>query len=155
MGLVSFAPTMACSVAMAYLTMAEWWFLRCRELPFGADLGIYLSIRRVSRSDGGCCTVSLSCSWRPAACSDDIGHIQCHLSCAPSLSWYLRFGDIRWQYQAYPVSLVIFVIAFLLSGGRRCAWTIAGVACVICRVRRLLQTILRFSRVGSKINNYW
>ena len=42
MGLVGFTPTMACSIAMVYFTMAAWLLKLFRERPLGADIGIYI-----------------------------------------------------------------------------------------------------------------
>ena len=40
MGPVEFAPTIFCSVAMVYLTMATWLLQLCWEHHLGANLGI-------------------------------------------------------------------------------------------------------------------
>ena len=78
---VGFASTMACSVAMVYFTM-ENWVVQCGIGNFLLQpiLDATMSIKRISRLDGGVCTVLMSCFWRAAACGDNIRQSLC-------LSW--------------------------------------------------------------------
>ena len=53
-----FAPTMACSVAVVYFTMAEW-LLQCgvSKILLESILDAPVLIKRISHSDGGECMV--------------------------------------------------------------------------------------------------
>ena len=78
MGPVSFAPTMVCSVAMVYFTMAAWLFQCCVGNFLSTPiLESPVSIQRISQFYGGGYTLSMSGFQRLATCRDNIRRSQC------------------------------------------------------------------------------
>ena len=116
---VDFAPTITCSMAMVYFTMAAWWFQLCQESPLSADIVFSHVNSLVIVVVRWCLHSALSYSWQSDNCGDNIRRSLCRLLCSAVITADLKVFEGFFQNQRL---LVIILLIDLLAKGSVYLW---------------------------------